>query len=341
KYGLDQWPGWWNGVTTGDFDEDGRLDIVATNWGLNTKYHGRFSREHPLRLYYADFDLNGTMDLIEAYFDPNLQKIVPERRLMDMARALPFIRMRMPTHKQYALSSIQEIIGPRLKSAHQLQANTLAHMVFLNRGDSFEAHPLPAEAQWAPAFYVGVADFDGDGHEDLFLSQNFFAYQVETSRSDAGRGLWLKGDGQGNFQAVSGQVSGVKVYGEQRGAALADFDRDGRIDLVVTQNGNQTRLFHNVKARPGLSIQLQGPPDNPKGVGAKIRLIYAGSQGPVREIHAGAGYLSQDSPVQILGYREKPVKVQVQWPGSKTTEVNLTKTANYLIIGMNGLISSN
>ena len=78
---------------------------------------------------------------------------------------------------------------------------------------------------------------DGDGHDDLFLSQNFFALQTGESRYDAGRGLWLKGDGSGDLVPVSGKESGVNIYGEQRGAGLCDYDLDGRVDLAVSQNG--------------------------------------------------------------------------------------------------------
>src|SRR5207244_1419807 len=83
-----------------------------------------------------------------------------------------------------------------------------------------EARPLPAEAQFAPAFYAGVADLDGDGHEDVFLAQNFFPTDLATSRYDAGRGLVLRGRGDGTLEPVPGQVSGILVYGDQRGGAL-------------------------------------------------------------------------------------------------------------------------
>src|SRR6185436_16845405 len=119
-----------------------------------------------------------------------------------------------------------------------------------------------------PAFAVNIADFDGDGNEDIFLSQNFFATPPETPRLDAGRGLLLRGDGAGRFKTVPSLESGIEVYGEQRGAAMADFDADGRIDLVVTQNGAATKLFHNVGAKPGLRVRLAGPQENPSGVGA-------------------------------------------------------------------------
>ena len=147
-------------------------------------------------------------------------------------------------------------------------------MIFFNRGNRFEAAALPREAQFAPVFSVNVGDFDGDGHEDIFLSENFFANQPETPRLDAGLGLWLQGDGTEKLRAVLGHESGVKVFGEQRGAALADFNEDGRVDLVVTQNGAATCLFQNVTAKPGLRVRLVGPPGNPTGVGAMIRLKF-------------------------------------------------------------------
>src|SRR5690606_8286809 len=128
-----------------------------------------------------------------------------------------------------------------------------------------QGRPLPPEAQWAPAFGIVIGDMDGDGAEDVFLSQNFFAVAPFESRCDAGRGLLLKGDGAGGLQPVPGQESGIGIYGEQRGCALGDYDADGRLDLAVAQNGNAIRLFHNVKAAPGLRVRLRGPPGNPTG----------------------------------------------------------------------------
>ena len=237
----------------------------------------------------------------------------------------------------YGQASVQDIYGERLKSMHMLPVNTSATMVFLNRGDHFEAVALPAEAQWAPAFGICVADMDGDGAEDLFLSQNFFAMNPETGRQDAGRGLWLKGDGQGGFKAMPGQQSGIEVYGEQRGCAVADYDGDGRVDLVVSQNGAQTRLYRNVGARPGLRVRLKGPAANPTAIGAALRLEYgAARKGPVREIHAGSGYLSQDAAVQVLGMSEAPTALWVRWPGGKEMSVKLSPQAREVELSAEG-----
>jgi hypothetical protein len=151
-----------------------------------------------------------------------------------------------------------------------------------------------------------VADFDGDGNEDVFLSQNFVAVDGDASAYDAGRGLWLQGDGRGGLRAVPGQDSGVKVYGQQAGAAVGDFDGDGRTDLVVDQNEGETRLFHNVAAKRGLRVRLKGPEGNPHSIGAVVRLKFGEQFGPAREIHGGSGYWSQDSTTEVMALPGDP-----------------------------------
>jgi hypothetical protein len=204
-----------------------------------------------------------------------------------------------------------------------LEADWLETTVFLNRGGRFEAVVLPGEAQFSPSFGVSVGDMDGDGNEDIFLSQNFFGVDEETTRYDAGRGVWLRGNGRGQFEVVPGQVSGVKVYGEGRGSALCDYDEDGRLDLVVGQNGGETKLYHNVGAKPGLRVRLVGPARNPTGIGAVVRLRFGEQWGPAREVHAGSGYWSQDSAVQVMGTPKQPTAVWVRWPGGKTQQVDV------------------
>ena len=172
------------------------------------------------------------------------------------------------------------------------------------------------------AMHAGVADINGDGHEDIFISQNFFTVQIETDRNDSGRGLIMLGDGNGNFKSIHGHNSGILVYGDQRGAAFSDYNMDGKIDLLVSQNGAETKLFQNENSKSGIRIILRGPKLNPWGFGSKIQLKYTdGSSGPIREIQSGSGYWSQNSPVQVMGYNKPVSEVKVQWPdGTKSTE---------------------
>jgi hypothetical protein len=334
---LDQMTGWWNGVTTGDLDGDGQMDIIASNWGLNTPYQA--TAEHPAVLYYGEFADAETLSLIETEYDPVLKFMVPRRMRERVAEAVPDVPGRFPTHKAFSAASTVEILGKHQREAKMVQANTLASMAFLNRSNHFEARPLPDEAQIAPAFSVNVGDFDGDGNEDVFLSQNFFANQPEVPRYDAGRGILLRGDGTGQLKAVPGHQSGIKVYGEQRGAATADFDQDGRLDLVVTQNGAATRLFRNVTAKPGLRVRLHGPAGNPDGIGAQVRLSFGERFGPTREIHAGSGYWSQDSSAIVFGLSGAPTKIWVRWPGGKVTEAAIPANAKEISVDAEGKVA--
>jgi hypothetical protein len=335
---LSDLTGWWNGMTTGDFDNDGRLDIVASNWGRNSKYQRHL--EQPLRVYWGNLSQLGGFDVFEAYFDSGLKKVVPWTFLDVLSRVSPFVQEQFPSHRAYGSLGIDEILGANLAALKSAETRTLDSTLFLNRGDHFEVRPLPIEAQFAPAFAVCVADADGDGNEDIFLSQNFFDTEPETSRYDAGRGLWLRGNGRGDFTAMPGQQNGIKVYGQQRGAALCDFDHDGRVDLALAQNGGETKLFRNVTARPGLRVRLEGDKGNPQGIGTVLRLQSGSQRGPLREIHAGSGYWSQESATQVLARHGAPETLTVIWPGGQGTTVNVPENAREVVIGPAGLINA-
>jgi hypothetical protein len=324
SYGFRELSSRWNGIATGDLNGDGRLDIVATSWGRNTKYH--VSAKNPLFAYYGNFDDHASLDVLEAQRDDEIGGIAPLDALPRLGAALPHVRERIHTFAEYSAATLEKVVGPLLEHGRRLEINDLDHVVFMNDGNHFTASPLPAIAQLAPAFYVGVADFNGDGKEDIFLSQNFFPTEIGTPRYDAGLGLLMLGDGNGGFVPMSERASGIAVFGDQRGAAFADFNRDGRLDLAVSQNGAATKLYQNVGAKKGLIVQLVGPRGNPSAIGALIRIHYPGNRfGPAREVQAGSGYWSMNSPVQVMGLDGDPDAVWVRWPGGKETTTEVRK----------------
>lgn len=337
--GLASYRGWWNGVAVGDFDRDGRLDLVASNWGRNWRPDQDASTPSPVRLYFGDWAGDGVLQTLLASLDPELGKFTPWRERQAISSAIPDVVSRFPTHHQFGFAGVEEILGTRASRPRYLEANTFDSMVFLNRGERFEARPLPAEAQFSPAFGLAVADFDGDGREDVFLSQNFFGVDAESSRQDAGVGLVLLGDGAGGFRALGPIESGIALYGEQRGCAIGDFDADGRPDLAVASHRGDTRVYRNLRARPGVRVAVSSRRGDADVFGVSLRLRCGGVWGAARELHGGGGYWSQDSTTQVLAVPGAPEVLQIRWPGGGTRDWPWPKGAKQVHVTPELLVS--
>jgi hypothetical protein len=338
EWGFQKYSGLWQSVAIGDFDSDGRLDILASNWGRNSKYQAHL--KPGVRLYYNSRTNELAGALLETYRDEASGKYVPFLPLDLVAFSFPFVKERFTSYQKFAESGVEEILGVELSNLQKAGITWLDHTVFLNRGSSFEAVSLPILAQVAPSMGCAVADFDGDGSQDIFLSQNFYPVHPETGRYDAGQGLLLKGDGRGRFTAMTSRESGIKMSGEMRGTAVADFDRDGRPDLVVSQNNTETKLYHNTAAPPGLRVKLRGPVSNPQGVGAIIRVKSTSGLSAAQEICCGSGRYSCDSAVLIFTGHEPPSELTVLWPGGSVKQTLLSSNLKEVEVDQSGNIVS-
>ena len=313
EMGLEGFTGLWNSVQVGDINGDGRMDLVAGNWGLNSPY--KSTPEKPLNLVFGDINQDGTNELIES--DYNAGVLVPARTFKDLAGPMPFLYSRFKSFRQFSQASVAQVIGDTQTKARVLSVQTLHSCVFINEGLRFRMVKLPDAAQWAPTHGIVVDDFDGDGFEDLFLAQNFFPTRAQGERLDASRGVLLKGHGAENFTVLESGRSGINLFGDQRAAVSGDFDRDGMSDLVVTRNSGKTGLFLNKSKKIGLRVVVQGAAGNTHGIGSVLRLKYHDGMGPARQITGSSGYRSQGSSIQVL-HATRPVEsVWIQKPDGK------------------------
>lgn len=324
--GLGSRTGWWNGIAAGDVDEDGDLDYVVTNLGLNTRYNASVAK--PALLFRGDFAGSGDAQLVEATCEGD--RVVPLRSLNALTDAIPKLAGRFASVRQYAAATIEDVLTPEgLAAAQRFEVNTLESGVLLNDGRGrFTFRPLPRLAQVAPAFGVALLDVDGDGHLDLVLAQNFYSPQPETGRMDGGVGLVLRGAGDGRFTPLWPEESGLVVPGDAKALAVTDLGGDGRPGLLVGVNNDAVRAFENASRNDGrrLAVGLTGKPGNPTAVGARVTLVLADGASRIAEVQAGGGYLSQSS-ARIsfgLGRTNRPKSIQVRWASGRTTHMALT-----------------
>ena len=326
--GLSPYLGWWNGIVGGDIDNDGDTDFVVTNFGLNTKYHA--NHEHPVRVYYGDFDGSGTSRIVESEFEGS--KHYPIRGKSCSTNAIPVLADRFESFQAFAVAELDQIYTTQcLADALQLEVNTMASGTLVNQDGRFEFRPLPRLAQLAPSFGACLTDVNGDGNLDLYVVQNFFGPQRETGHMDGGVSLLLCGDGRGSWTPVWPSQSGLVVGGDATAVVAADLNANGQTDFLVGVNSGPARMFHQQEADAAahrLRVALAGPPGNPTGLGATLRLVDAQGNLQWREHVATGGYLSQVPATLEFAWRDRsqlPLTLTVVWPDGRETTTELTQ----------------
>lgn len=239
--GLAHSHGWWNRIVAADFNGDGATDFAIGNLGTNTRL--RASLREPATLHVKDFDGNGFIEQVLATYVQG--KAHPLAMRDDIIRSIPPLKARFLKYGDYAGKTLDEVFPPgELAGATKKTVHTFESAVALNDGHgNFTLHPLPAEAQIAPAYGLLPGDFDADGKLDLLVAGNFDGFKPEIGRASAGRGLLLRGDGAGAFTPVPGDTSGFVAPGEARDIVRL-HTRSGAL-YVVARNSDRPLLFRS------------------------------------------------------------------------------------------------
>jgi len=214
KYFDKAYSGWWNKISTGDFDRDGKLDLIIGNMGLNTQFI--VSDLEPAEIYFKDFDNNGSVDPLFCFYIQG--KTYPYLTRDELLEQLGVFRTRFPTYKSYADAALPDLFNEKeLSSFSHLRADHMETSFFKSSADGkFHLSPLPLEAQYAPVYAIQVLDYDKDGSEDVLLCGNLNHAKLRLGKWDANYGVLLKGDGKGNFSYISQSISDFKLRGDVR-----------------------------------------------------------------------------------------------------------------------------
>lgn len=234
----EDFSGWWFDIQKGDFDNDGDQDLIIGNLGKNYKY--KASESAPFKVYLNDFDSNESSDIVLSYKDGETE--FPVRGRQCSSQQMPAIKKKFKDYNSFADASLDQIYTTKLlEESLSYEITSFASIYLENDQGKFSAKPLPQLAQISSINKFVVEDFDGDGNLDVVLAGNLYNAEVETPRNDASFGLFLQGNGAGDFSARTMLESGLKIVGDVRDMEL--LSKNGQRHILVAKNDDRLQLI--------------------------------------------------------------------------------------------------
>lgn len=281
--GLKETKGWWNSISSGDFDKDGDIDYMLGNLGLNSRF--KASGEEPLAIHAKDFDQDGRLDPIMSHYVQGVHHIAHSRN--DLIEQINAMRARFKSYSEYAEATFEEsFLEEELADAFVVKSETFANSYLENLGEgSFRLSALPKKSQTAPIYGWIVGDYNLDGNLDALAVGNFYSGEVFGGRYDASIGWFLAGDGKGSFESIPARESGFFVKGDAKG--MASLKQNDKERIFTTLNNGP--LKEHIIDRSSQRLYKANPKD------MSIRILFKDGSMQKHEFYWGSGYLSQSS----------------------------------------------
>lgn len=231
--------GSWFSVAAGDFNNDGHMDIVAGNLGLNHSY--TTSEDNKFGIYSINSNGRGSSHIILS------QEIngsdTPFDGLARLGRQILDVETKFSSFESFSDASMNQIFdSSTLANSLHYQADTFASTLFENNGDgTFTASPLPNAAQFSPVLSILAEDMNTDGNLDILIAGNIYHTEPNVPRPDAGNGLLLTGNGNGQLHPIPPNKSGFLVPGDVRDLKVIRTP-DGK-KLLAANNADSLQVF--------------------------------------------------------------------------------------------------
>lgn len=204
--------GWWNFMKPHDFDNDGDVDILVGNLGLNSRM--KATEKEPIRLYVNDFDKNGTTDQVLTYYLGHEEVMFGNKR--EAETQFPYLKKKFIFARDFAKATIPELLGEEnVKNSKILEANYLSNAILVNDGKGkFTLKALPFNAQFSPFYTAEIMDVNNDKLPDILLMGNFYETNIQRGQYDADYGTLLLNKGKNVF--VKMPLNGLQIRGQVR-----------------------------------------------------------------------------------------------------------------------------
>ncbi len=227
--------GLWQQIISFDIDKDGDTDYLLGNWGTNSKF--KASTKHPLRMYYADFDGNGSTETIVCnYKDGDYYPILG---LDELASQIVSLRKKFTTYKSFAGKPIDAIFDKSvLKKVTILEVHTVASGYLKNENDAFTFVPFQNELQLSPTTSFLKDDFNADGQKEVLVAGNYFGVSPYHGRFDSFPGALIYDD----KNTILGNQIGLD-FSQKVIKKLHTITLKGKRYLLVTVNNDNAQVY--------------------------------------------------------------------------------------------------